>query len=256
VGNLQITERDRRMLAFAAEHRFVLGAHVAMLLGISAPAASARLRALRDAGYLSDGRPFRDEPPHYRATTAGLRAISSALGRPPKVDLSLYRHDAGLAWLRVAAERGMFGPLQQIVPERQMRSHDGRAGDGEEPFGVRVGDVGRDGRPRLHYPDLVVVTDTGHRVAFELELTLKGPRRRERILAAYAGDRRIDAVIYLVDHPARRRAMQESARRVGIADRVRVEQVTVGHRPEAPSPSRRTVRRTARHGAATTGAGR
>lgn len=253
---MQITERDRRMLAFAAEHRFVLGAHIAMLLGISTPAASARLRGLRDAGYLNDGRPFQDEPPHYQATTAGLRAISSDLRCPRKVDLSLYRHDAGLAWLTVAAERGMFGPLQQIVPERQMRSQDGRASDGEEPFGVRVGDVGRDGRPRLHYPDLVVVTDTGHRVAFELELTLKGPRRRERILAAYAADQRIDAVIYLVDHPAHRRAMQESARRVGIADRVRIEQVTLAHRPEAPSPGPRAVHRTARRGAETTEAGR
>ena len=128
---MQITERDRRMLAFAADHRFVLGAHIATLLGISTPAASARLRALRDAGYLKHSRPFQDEPRHYQATTAGLRAISSDLRRPPQVDLSLYRHDAGLAWLTVAAERGMFGPLRQVVPERQMRSLDGRSGDGE-----------------------------------------------------------------------------------------------------------------------------
>jgi hypothetical protein len=256
VGKLQITDRDCRTLAFAAGHRFVFAAQIAMLLGISTRAATDRLRTLRDGGYLTESDLFKNEPSHYQVTTRGLRAIGSDLPRPRRVDLSLYRHEAGLAWLTVAAERGMFGPLRQIVPERQMRSQDGRSGGGEEPFGVRVGAVGRGGRPRLHYPDLVLVTDTGHRVAFELELTLKAPRRRERILAAYAGDQRIDAVIYLVDHAARRRAMQESVQRVGIADRVRVEQVRLGHHPEAPVPSTRAVQRTARRGAEATGAGR
>ena len=245
---MRITERDCRMLAFAAEHRFVLADQVAMLLGISTRAATDRLRALRDAGYLTEGNLFNDEPSHYQVTTPGRRAISSDLPRPRRLDLSLYRHDVGLAWLRVAAERGMFGPLAQIVSERRMRSQDGRADDGQAPFGVRLGAAGRGGRPRLHYPDLLLVTDTGHRVAFELELTLKQRRRRERILAAYAADKRIDAVIYLVDHPARRRAMQESVRRVGIADRVRVEQITLGHDPPASGP--RAAQRTARRAGA------
>jgi hypothetical protein len=150
----------------------------------------------------------------------------------------------------------MFGPLAQIVSERRMRSQDGRADDAKAPFGVRLGAAGRDGRPRLHYPDLLLVTDTGHRVAFELELTLKEPRRRERILAAYAADKRIDAVIYLVDQPARRRAMQDSVRRVGIADRVRVELVALGRRPESPSPGPRAAQRSAVRGAPTNGAAR
>jgi hypothetical protein len=248
VGKVPITDRDHRMLAFAAEHRFVLAAQIGTLLGISTPVASARLRTLRDAGYLIEGDLLINERSHYQVTTRGLRVISSDLPRPRRVDLSLYRHEAGLAWLTVAAERGMFGPLQQIVPERRMRSEDRRAQAEQPSFGVRVGDIGRDGRPRLHYPDLVVVTDTGHHVAFELELTLKGPRRRERILAAYAADQRIDAVIYLVDHPARRRAMQASVQRVGIADRVRVEQVTLGHDP--PASGSRAAERTARRAGA------
>jgi DNA-binding transcriptional ArsR family regulator len=256
VGNVHITERDRRILAFAAEQRFVLAAHIGTLLEISTPAASARLRALREAGYLTDSKLFEDEPRLYQVRTAGLRAIGSDLPRPPKVDLSLYRHEAGLAWLSVAAHRGMFGSLQQVVSERRMRSEDRRAGDRQPPFGVRLGGVGRDGRPRLHYPDLVLVTDTGHRIAFELELTMKEPRRRERILAAYAADQQIDAVIYLVDHPARRRAMQESVRRVGIADRVRVEQVTLAHRPDPPASGPHAVQRTVRRGSESTGAGR
>lgn len=217
------------MLAFAAEHRFVLADQLAHLLVISRDAAGARMRALRTAGYLSDSQPLREEPPLYQVTTAALRAIRSDLSRPRRVDLSTYRHDAGLAWLAVAAERGMFGPLTEIVSERRMRSEDRRGEERAETHGVRLGSAGRDGRQRLHYPDLVVRTATGHRVAFELELNTKESRRREQILVAYSADPRIDAVVYLVDHPSRRRALQESVRRVGISDRVRVEQVRLGH---------------------------
>jgi hypothetical protein len=242
---VQITERDRRLLAFAAEQRFVLAAHIGALLGISRAAASTRLRALSAGGYLSSARPLQDEPPLFLVTRAGLQAAGSSLPPPRRVDLSTYRHEAGVAWLTVAAERGMFGPLAEVVSERRMRSLDRRAGDRGQPFGVRLGKVGRDGRQQLHYPDLVLLTDTGHRVAFELELTTKTPRRRERILAAYAAERRIDAVIYLVDDPARRRAMEESVRRVGIGDRVRVEQLTLGHHPHPPAPPARGARRIA-----------
>jgi hypothetical protein len=199
---------------------------------------------------------FKGEPPHYRVMTQGLRTIGSELPRPRPVDPSLYRHDAGLAWLTVAAERGGFGPLTEIISERRMRSADRRGGDRDRPLGVRLGGIGHDGRARLHYPDLVVVTDTGHRVAFELELTTKTPRNRERILAAYAADQRIDAVVYLVDTPARRRAMQESVRRLGIGDRVRVERVALGHRPDAPASGSRAVQRSAHRGATASGASR
>jgi DNA-binding transcriptional ArsR family regulator len=232
---LQITERDQRMLAFAAEHPFVLGDHLARLLDVSKDAATARMRALRDAGLLTEAVRFHGEPPLFQLTTAGRRAIGSDLPSSRPVNLATYRHDAGLAWLAVAAERGMFGPLSEIVCERRMRSEDRRGDERAETHGVRLGSAGRDGRPRLHYPDLVVRTTTGHRVAFELELSGKGRRRREQILAAYAADRRIDAVVYLVDRPARRRALQESVRRVGISDRVRVEQVRLGHGDQQPA---------------------
>jgi hypothetical protein len=75
---------------------------------------------------------------------------------------------------------------------------------------------------------MVLVTETGHRVAFELELTTKAPERRERILAGYAADPRIDAVIYLVDRATVGRAIERSAARVGISDLVRVQKVTIG----------------------------
>jgi hypothetical protein len=229
VGQLQITARDRQILAVAAEHRFVLAAQLALLLGIAERAAAERMRALGDEGYLSVTKTFRDEPPIHQVTTAGLRAIGSDLPRPRPVNLSNYRHDAGLAWLTVGAARGMFGPLREIVGERRMRSEDLRGDGPATTHGVRIGGAGHDGRPRLHYPDLVLVTDAGHRVAVELELSTKGRQRRERILGAYGADRRVDAVLYLVDHPSRRRAIERSVRRLGLTDLVRVQPVRLGH---------------------------
>jgi DNA-binding PadR family transcriptional regulator len=255
-STVRITERDRLLLAFAAEHRFVLCTHVQSLLAITPAAAYARLRALRDAGYLQGERKLHDEPGAYQITRDGLRAAGSDLSRPRKIDLATYRHDSGVAWLMLAARHGRFGPLQQIVSERRMRSLDARSDRRAEPFGVRLGGIGPGGRERLHYPDLLILTaepvdsaggsigrieespgsrtavaamsNSGYRVAFELELSSKSRSRREGILAGYAADPRIDAVVYLVDRPDVGRAVSRSAARLGASSLVHVQNLSWG----------------------------
>jgi hypothetical protein len=222
-----LTERDRAALAFAAEHRFVTAAHVAVLLGVTEPVADDRLRVLSEGGFLRRERRLHGEPASHRISRPGLRAAGSDLPAPRTLDLAHYRHDDGLAWLMLAARRGRFGGLREIAGERHMRSRDGRDGDPETRYGVRLGGVGTGGRERLHYPDLILTTAGGDRVAFELELTGKPAQRRERILAAYGADRRIDAVVYLVDRPAVGDAITRSARRLGIEDIVHVQRVTL-----------------------------
>jgi hypothetical protein len=227
---VRITDRDRRILAFCAEHRFVLAAQVALLEGIGLDAARHRLGALTRAGYLTSERRYLAEPHAYAVTHDGRGAAGSDLTQPRKLDPALYAHDVGVAWLTAAARRGLFGELSEVVSERRMRSEDGRDERGREPHGVRYLGVGGrggggpagDGR-RLHYPDLTVVTASGRRVAFELELQLKGATRRERILSAYAGDPRFDAVVYLVATRQDRRALEASARRAGLDDRLYVQ---------------------------------
>ena len=231
------------MLDFAAEHRFILAAQPAALLDLSIPAAEARLRALAAAGYLLRERQLQGEPASYRITRYGLRAIGSTLPPPRPLNLGAYDHDRGLGWLMVAAHRGRFGPLRGVVSERRMRSEDGRIDDGEgrHRHGVRLGGTGPRGRERVHYPDLLVVTGTGHRIAFELELTGKPRVRREGILAGYAADRRIDLVVYLV---AQRRVgldIAASAARVGTPQLVRVQRVVTGRGPAAVSGTRQRV---------------
>ncbi len=231
---LQITDRDRTLLEFTAEHRLVLAEQLGELLGITTAAAATRTRALTAAGYLEGDRKLHGEPSCYQVTRQGLRAIGSDLPCPRPPDLAAYRHDVGVGWLMLAVRREDFGGWRQIISERHMRSHDPRADPGSQPFGVRMGGSGPGGGPRLHYPDLLMVTGTGHRVAFELELTSKSRRRREDILGTYAADARISAVVYLVDKPAVGRALRESVARLGIAALVRVQAVQWGSEPGRP----------------------
>lgn len=242
-----MTARDLELLGFIAEHRFVLPRQVQVFLGVAAGTAYGRLRRLTGAGYLLHDHKLYRQPGYYQATRQGLAAVGAGY-RPRPVDLNLYRHDVGTAWLWLAARRGAFGPMREVIAERRMRSHDaaagawggaaaggaaavggaaaiGAPGGASEPFGVRLGGYGPGGRPRLHYPDLLLVTPKGKRIAVELELTGKGRARREKILSGYAADPRIDTVLYLVEHRNRplARSIEDSARRAGIGSILQVQ---------------------------------
>ena len=231
----------------------MLAAQVALLEGIGLDAARHRLTALTRAGYLTGEQRYVAEPRAYAVTRDGRGAAGSDLSQPRKLDPALYAHDVGVTWLTAAARRGLFGELSQVVSERRMRSEDGRGDRGRETHGVRyIGSGGgwAGGGPRLHYPDLTVVAASGQRIAFELELQLKGAARRERILSAYAGDPRFDAVVYLVATPKERRMLQASARRVGLEDRLYVQLFRwSGDREPGTPPSRVRSRTVARSNA-------
>ncbi|MEO6857176.1 MAG: hypothetical protein ABI323_01105 [Solirubrobacteraceae bacterium] len=240
-----LADSDLRVLAFAAEHRFFLGAHARTLLGLSTRSASSRLRKLTDAGWLRYERKLAG-PGCYQITRRGLNLIGSSLPRPRAVDLATYDHEVGLGWLWLAAERGAFGALRSVASERHMRSEDRRRADAAERLGVRLPGVGPYGGERRHYPDLLLETASGHRVAVELELTPKSPARRGEILGGYALDGRIDAVLYLVETERAGRAIERSARVAGISGRVHVQLVQFTAGSGAIGAGRGTVSRSAR----------
>ncbi len=253
---IQITDRDQALLAFVAEQRIVLATHVQTLLGVSARVAAGRLSALTSAGLLDSERLFQRRPRCWWIARAGLQVIGSELP-PSRLDVRGFRHDIGLAWLWLGAQQGVFGPVHEVVSERQMRSSDGveahaaRAeGRRARQFAVRLGGHGAGGRERLHYPDLLLVTDGGRRIAVELELSTKTRTRRERILAAYGAEPRLDAVLYLVDKPSVARAVQSSAARLGISPRVHVQRVvwSGGERIDGGQRERQATRQGARAG--------
>jgi hypothetical protein len=242
---VRITDRDRVLLAFAAEHKLVLASQVKALLSTSVEAAGRRLRALRAEGFLDADRPFAEQPACYQVTREALGLIESRLPTPRAVDRAHYRHDVGVGWLWLAARAGVWGELSDVVSERAMRSRDGRA-TGAERYGVRLGGLGPGGRERFHYPDLLLVDPKGHRIAVELELSGKDRRRLEGILGGYAADPRIDAVLYLVDRPDVGRKIQASARALGISDLVHVQRAQWGKNAPAAGTARVRARRQVR----------
>jgi hypothetical protein len=225
VGHLRLTGRDLETLSFTAEHRLVLADHVAALHGTSATGATSRLRSLSRAGFLAAHRPFDRGPTCFQITRAGLNAIDADLRAPRRLDLRSSEHEIGAAWLWLAASHGVFGPLREVLGERRLRSSDASAERRGDPYGVRLGGVGPGGRERLHYPDLLLIDPGGRRIALELELSSKGRPRREKILAGYAADARVDVVLYLVRDGRIGRSIQKSARRLGISPLVHVQRV-------------------------------
>jgi hypothetical protein len=220
----RIEDPDRLLLTFAAEHRFVLSAHVRALLRVSEDAACERLSRLCRAGLLVEKTVFHDHPPTYRSTRRGLDVVGSKL-RAPSIDLSRYDHEVGAAWLWLAARHGAFGPMREVFGERRLRSRDARDGGRTAPLAVRLGGLGWGGKERLHYPDLLLVDSQGRRVAVELELSSKGRERREKILSGYASDARFGAVLYVVESPQLARSIRTSASCLGIPGLVHVRQV-------------------------------
>jgi DNA-binding MarR family transcriptional regulator len=235
---VRLTERDLALLEFAAQHRLILAAQAQAVLGVSARATAARLRALVADGLLErEPARYRGRPACYLVATQGLKAIGSQLPKP-KFDLAAHDHDLGLGWLYLGARAGKFGPLRSVLSERQMRSHDARADRYEPPLAVRLGGVDARGRERLHYPDLVLELASGHRIAIELELSGKGRNRREQILSGYAADSRIDVVVYLAEDPAIRRNIRASAARLRISSRVLVQRCAWPERATSHSGGR------------------
>ena len=233
------------MLEFAAEHPFLLNAHARTLLGSSSASASTRLRNLRRGGWLRYERKLAG-PGAYQITRSGLGAIGSGLPPPRDIDLATYDHALGMGWVWLAASRGAFGPLRGMASERHMRSEDRRRTEPTERFGIHLGGVGPYGGERRHYPDLLLETTTGHRIAVELELTPKGRARRNEILGGYALDARVDAVLYLVEDRRTGLAIERAARRAGISARVQIQLARFGPGSGAIGAGRGAARATPR----------
>jgi len=228
-----------------AEHQVLIFPQVALILGVTHDYAAKRLRRLRDAELIVYQSPYAGSPGVVAITKRGLEAIGlESKGRGVKgkqgsvqsreeLDLYSNRHSIGLAWLWIAARAGAFGPLEGILAEGAMKREDmsaaasGSGGPplGYVPHGLGVGQLNRHGNPERHYPDLLLNTSTGHRVAFELELSRKNSTKLARIMAAYASDGRIDMVIYLVPTDSLARTITDAARRAGISDLVRVQRL-------------------------------
>jgi len=231
-----IDDRDRELLTVLADHRVMVLPQLAMAFPeISTRALNARVRRLAGGRLITTQRIFERRPAAVSITQTGLRAIESGLPAP-RVDLMAYRHDLGVGWVHVAARQGVFGTLTDLRLERELRADDRRSDREGPPAGIGVGTFAQGGRPSRHYPDLLLTTATGHRVAVELELTAKSSDRLRQIMRAYASDHRVAGILYLVPDAQGARRIETAARRAGIASLVHVQRLADGGIHGAPQP--------------------
>jgi hypothetical protein len=78
-------------------------------------------------------------------------------------------------------------------------------------------------KPRLHRPDLVLLTDEGP-IAIEVELTPKAPRRLEAIVGAWARTDRVWEVHYYCEPGQTRRAVKRAVAKVRADDKIAIRE--------------------------------
>jgi DNA-binding PadR family transcriptional regulator len=173
-----ITERDLAALAHLARYGAATAEQIRReFFGDSLQSAYRRLRALEDRGVVKGERIFYRMPQIYRITEAGARLSETDLA-PPRHDLSRLPHTlevAELSW-KVRSEEAaveMWRTEREIRREKLMARREKVSG--------RMLKKGKMGR----IPDGVIVLQSGHEVAVELELTPKRAANYHRIFTDY-----------------------------------------------------------------------
>ena len=236
-------DADRGVLAFAAAHHLVLAEHVASLLGSDADAARERLARLQVAGLIRRTQMLAIGPGGYQITSAGLAAIASELP-PPRLDPARYRHDIGAVWLWLAATKGgNFGPVDQVLTEREMRARDPQRNTAEleaqppdpttdpsEPiglcFGVHPGGTEVPLSTGLHYPDLLLISSAA-RVPIELELSCPDAERLGSIMRGYAAQPNIRGVLYMTDNHRVALLIETVSAHLGISELIHLQRISL-----------------------------
>ncbi len=189
-AGFQVTARDIEMLRWIGRLRFAEANQVARRFGMDESNAYRRLRGLVARELIAHRRVFHGIPGVYSATSSGL--VATGLGLPrPRLDIRTYVHDRAAASVTIELERE-FG-VGAVCTERELRSHD--AGDPQRPrYAVRRGY--ERGRRGLHFPDLAIELEGAKPLAVEIELTAKGTRRLDSIVAAYVVAGHLDRIRY------------------------------------------------------------
>lgn len=155
------------------------------------------------------------DPTLITATSDGIDYARLALPQtkvgPGQVDHWLSCADVVL-WAEERWGRGA------VTTERELRWIEVAEG---KPIGSCVVGELPDGRPMLHRPDLLVECERG-RIAIEVELSVKTPRRLEAIVRSWRRARHVDHVLYLVATGPPQRAVERAVTNVHAEERVRV----------------------------------
>jgi hypothetical protein len=220
-----VTARDRSVVQFVGAHPWVVSEHIRRLLSlysqcsiphVAPQVARRRLGVLVGHGILAHGmlRLFGTPLSAYWLTRRGAHFLGHELG-PGGVDIRQLQHDAAVADVHIAlVGRG----ATQIWTARTLASARAR---GSLPEGM----LAYLGAREVHVPDIVATLADGRRIAVEVEMSRKSPRRLAQIMRAYRLARGLDEVVYLAPLEARARAIAQAARGVSKVRVARLEQI-------------------------------
>jgi hypothetical protein len=230
------SESSVAVLRFVAAHRFVLLTHVRQLLNTGDRYAARQLEDLISQRLVRRNQVWHRQPPLYQITGAGLDAISSQLDVPRFDTIRDYRHDAGVPWITLAAQQGVYGDNELIITEREMRAADralSTAGSAHDAaFGIRIQTGSQPGSARIHYPDLLLAV-RGGQVAINLQTAMPGTRHLEATIAGYKADPHVGAALYLIDDLRIAPVIERAAAKLGMADPIHVQRAGLDRDPLA-----------------------
>ena len=199
------THQDLELLWWIGRFRFVTAEQIAVKLGCSVQRANARARRLEKLALVGRERAHPSQPRAVFLTGRGHELLGLPRRRAPRAELRR-DHEAAIVDLALELDR-RAGAATTVLTERECRQHDANAG-AHARYSVQVVGDGRGDQRR--WPDLVVSASAG-RVAVELELTPKGTRRLQAIVAGYRASTYAH-VVFAVRGDALRRRVTDIAR--------------------------------------------
>lgn len=172
----RLTERDLAILQFINDFGFCEMPHLDRRFGLKKPRNYQVVNRLVEAGLVAHERVFHGRHGIYRLSAKG--ASYTDLPALQRVALGNYHHDVML--IDVYLKLRTLHPEATWLSERHLK---------RDKF---LDGVGKHG----HLSDGVLVFPEGNQIAIEVELSLKGKNRLERILKGYGGDFSMKEVWY------------------------------------------------------------
>jgi hypothetical protein len=211
--------RDRELVGYVGRHGVVAIEHVMAAMGVGRTATYNRVAACIERGLLERLDLLRSEPRLLRATRDGLRyagigGLPVAVPSPGSAD----------HWLRCATTAQLLGEEfdpSQLITERELI-----LAEQIEQRPIASAKVGEwlDGSPRLHRPDLAVLTED-RPIAVEVELSAKSPRRLKGVIRAWRRASWVSEVRYYCEPGATRRAVERAVSEMRAEERVGIYEV-------------------------------
>lgn len=178
---MQLTDRDKSILSFINESGFCVMPQIQREFDLRFPRSYQVMKRLVDGGYLVHDQIFKHKHGIYYLTKKG--AAHTSLPPLSQISLGGYKHQLIITNLR--QQLCTQYPHSKWISERYLK---------QQKFYYGIGKTG-------HIADGILIFPDGSKIAIEVELSMKGKRRIEKILSAYGGQLEIAEAWYFCADP-------------------------------------------------------